>query len=96
MNAQQLWQPNASQHIPALYTGIPGDLQMMILKHAAETEPYEPPAYMLLYHMAFHVYGHRGKPEHRTPVGLERLIRNGGLYVSHGHRGMYDEYISSG
>ena len=88
MTAQRLSQLNASQQTPELFSELPVELQMIILKRAAEAESYGPPAYMLLYQMAFHVYGHRHKPEHRTPAGLERLVRNGGLYVPHGHRGM--------
>lgn len=88
MNSQRIWQLNASQQTPVLFSNIPNEIQVIILKYAAEAESFGPPAYMLIHYMAYHMFGHRDKPEHSTPANLEKLIRNGGLYVPPGHRGM--------
>ena len=74
--------------ISARFSKLPSELQLIILKYAAEADSHGPPAYMLLYHMVWHVFGSKDGQMKNNMTSLERLVRGGGLYVPLGKRGL--------
>lgn len=77
-----------SLEISQRYRNLPTEIQLLILKHAAEADSFGPPAYMLLYHMVWHVFGSKDGQKKNNTTSLERLVRGGGLYVPLGKRGL--------
>lgn len=86
MNSEELPVPDMS--LAARFSNLPCELQLIILKHAAEADSHGPPAYMLLYHMVWHVFGSKNGQKKNNTTSLERLVRGGGLYVPLGKRGL--------
>ena len=86
MGSEDLTVPDMS--LAARFSNLPSELQLIILKHAAEADSHGPPAYMLLYHMVWHVFGSKDGQKKNNTTSLERLVRGGGLYVPLGKRGL--------
>lgn len=80
--------PVQDMSLAARFSNLPSELQLIILKHAAEADSHGPPAYMLIYHMVWHVFGSKDGQKKNNTTSLERLVRAGGLYVPLGKRGL--------